>query len=93
MAEHQNLNLGTLKNKISLKKGRLNDSELDKVTGGYWETAGFAQGYYIRCPNPYCGRENPDDFETWADLEQGVDQFRCKCGAAFAVDEFGNLYY
>ena len=92
MSEQKNLNLNDLKNKKVLKKrAELNDEALDKATGGYWESAGYAAGYWIECPN--CGRSDFSDFATWEDHPQRCDQFRCVCGAAFAVDEYGNVYY
>lgn len=72
-------------------KNQLTDAELANVTGGYWEDAGFAEGFWIECPN--CGRSARSSFETWADTKQSCDQYRCKCGAAFAVDEWGNVYF
>ncbi len=69
---------------------KLNDEDLDKVAGGYWEYDGYATDFWIECPN--CHRKKREDFNTWMDHEQRVDQFRCKCGYAFAVDENGVFY-
>ncbi|MCR5789924.1 MAG: hypothetical protein K6G83_08545 [Lachnospiraceae bacterium] len=92
MSDKTNLSLKDLKNKKTLKeRGKLTDAELDKVTGGYWEYQGYAAGYWIECP--FCGRFQESDFATWADTAQQVDQFRCKCNGAFAVDAAGNMYY
>ena len=92
MSEQKNIAIEDVKNKKILKKGaKLSDDELGNVTGGYWETGGYAQGYWIQCP--FCGRSNIADFNTWEDHPQEVDQFRCKCGGAFAVDVDGNMYF
>lgn len=72
-------------------KSDVSDADLENVAGGYWEDAGYAAGFWIECPN--CGRSSRNSFNTWADSDQSCDQYRCKCGAAFAVDEWGNVYY
>ncbi len=80
------------KQNIKMKaKSEVSDDDLANVSGGYWETAGYAAGFWIECPR--CGRSSSSSFSTWQDDAQSCDQFRCKCGAAFAVDEFGNVYY
>lgn len=92
MEEKKNLKLTDVaKIKTAEKRiTKLSDEDLDKVGGGYWENAGYAAGYWIECPN--CGRSKVTDFATWQDDPQRVDQFRCVCGYAFAVDEFGSYY-
>ena len=92
MSEKINLILKDTKNHKALKKRkRLTDEELENVTGGYWEYSGYSAGCWIECP--FCGRTDESSFNTWADTQQGVDQFRCKCGGAFAVDTTGIVYF
>ena len=91
--ERNNVKLSDFKNKkkAEKKQKKLSDEELEQVSGGYWETLGYAAGYWIECP--LCGRTGRNSFDTWADDAQAVDQFRCVCGAAFAVDTDGMYYY
>ncbi len=93
MSEKKKLKLDELKNKKSLKKiGDLSDEALEGVNGGYWEDSGYAEGFWIECPK--CHKSNANNFTTWADNEQCVDQFICKnCGTPFAVDEYGWVYF
>lgn len=77
--------------KMLKKRNQIPDEELTGVTGGYWETQGYAAGYWIECPN--CGREDISAFTTWMDLDQHVDRFRCRCGCTFAVDESGFMMF
>ena len=72
------------------KKGRLSDDELDKVSGGYTEYQGYANGWEIKCP--VCGRSGVNDFQSWMDDETRADFFLCRCGYTFAVNQNGTLF-
>jgi DNA-directed RNA polymerase subunit RPC12/RpoP len=70
---------------------KLNDNEIEKVSGGFVEHEGYANGHTIACP--YCGNQYEGNFSWW--LEDGVCQngYTCQvCGASFWVDE-GGFYY
>ena len=85
-------NLSELKKSTEVLKkiSELSSDQLENVSGGYWESTGYASGYWIQCPN--CGRSGTGDFNTWADTDQDCDWFICKCGCSFAVDAYGYYY-
>lgn len=88
----KNRNLSELKKSTETfkKKTELSSDQLENVSGGYWENDGYAEGYWIQCPN--CGRSGVDDFNTWMDHGQDCDWFVCRCGFSFAVDAAGYYY-
>ncbi len=72
---------------------KLDDDQLEVVSGGYWERkGGYANGYWIECPN--CGNTIEGRIATAIlshDLE--MDGFIClKCGYQFGVDADGDYY-
>ncbi len=74
------------------KKTVLNDAELEDVSGGYVDTAGWAEGYVITCPNCRESRENM--FYTWIDDDYfQLDGYTCRnCGLTFGVDSLGYVW-
>ena len=70
---------------------KLGDDQLEEVSGGYWEDAGWAEGYWIQCPK--CGRSAKSSFYTEIiDNKEQVDGYECKCGYVFGVDSQGNYW-
>jgi hypothetical protein len=65
----------------------IDDSELEKVSGGYDETVGFAAGFKIKCPR--CGASSVSDFESSSVAAFGQQYYRCRCGQAFMMDAGG----
>ncbi len=64
---------------------KLEDKELDKVSGGYVETFGFAMGSDIVCKK--CGAADKEKFEVFLNLETGMNDYTClKCGYKFSLD-------
>ena len=72
------------------KRGKLSDDELGNVSGGFWETQGYATNYWVVCPN--CGRNSECDFTSYIDYGQACDFYTCVCGKTFAVDGEGFVY-
>ncbi len=75
------------------KKTEMSDEALSDVNGGYTETfyGSYAYGYNIVCP--FCRRSNVNDFWSEIDDRQRIDIYYCTCGHAFAVDEYGYMYF
>ncbi len=76
----------------ALKK--VTDEQLEAVTGGYWEDAGWADGYWIECPR--CGNYLRSNFYTYvADDNAMLDGYQClnpDCGFVFGVDAHGDYW-
>ena len=70
----------------------LSADQLEKVTGGFWETEGYSKGHWIECPN--CQMSRKSDFVTYiASDDKQLDEFECKCGFVFYVDSDGFYWY
>ncbi|MCR5774702.1 MAG: hypothetical protein K6G42_06415 [Lachnospiraceae bacterium] len=83
-----------LENKTQTEKKlcKLDDDMLTQVSGGYWETAGYSSGYYVKCP--ICGEERESMFNTWVENDTTkLDGFKClNCGELFGVDVHGIVW-
>ncbi|MCR5747957.1 MAG: bacteriocin [Lachnospiraceae bacterium] len=71
---------------------KLNENELDNVSGGFLETrGGYANGCIITCP--FCGARSADSFSAWEGVpSMPVDGYECVCGGVFFVDSTGTIY-
>ena len=80
--------------KVTKGKRMLTDDELEEVAGGFWETEGWAAGYWVQCPK--CGADLKSSFKTYiADMTYQVDGFECQtpgCGCVFGVDSSGDYW-
>ena len=68
------------------------DDQLDRVAGGYVESAGWAAGWNVVCPG--CGAEAYNDFDSWIESEDDcMDGFKCRrCGMVFGIDNKGRIW-
>ncbi len=68
---------------------KLNDSELNSVTGGFIETQGYAAAYNIICP--WCRKSEAENFTWWQDTTYKQNGYTCaNCKRNFWVDVNGN---
>ena len=66
----------------------LTNEELEKVSGGFNETQGYAKGIVITCPK--CGASAQSYFEMSSVDALGQSFYRCsKCGQSFLMDAGG----
>ncbi len=67
---------------------RIDDEALEKVSGGYDETSGYAAGFRIKCPK--CGASAISDFESFSVDTLGQQYYACRlCGQAYLLDSGG----
>ncbi len=71
---------------------KISEEDLDNVSGGYYETSGYASGYYIVCPN--CGESRKNMINTWVESDvDELDGFQCiNCGNIFGVNSSGKVW-
>lgn len=70
---------------------KLSDDQIQKVSGGFVETVGYAAGHTIACP--YCGNQYEPNFSYWLEDAGAQNGYTCNvCGANFWVDQ-GGFYY
>ena len=72
-------------------RNRLADDQLDSVSGGFVEYAGYAKNNIIECP--HCHNEAESQFTWWEEKAFHQNGYSCKsCGFKFWVDGAGKYY-
>ena len=90
MAELKKLG-AKVEKKLAASPVKLSDEQIQKVSGGFVETVGYAAGHTIICP--YCGNQYEPNFSYWLADEDAQNGYTCNvCGANFWVDQ-GGFYY
>ena len=70
---------------------KLSNDQIQKVSGGFVETEGYAVGHTIVCP--YCGNQYEPNFTWWMECDGTQNGYTCSvCGASFWVDDTGYYY-
>ena len=90
MAELKKLG-AKVEKKLAASPVKLSDEQIQKVSGGFVETVGYAAGHTIICP--YCGNQYEPNFCCWLEVAGAQNGYTCNvCGASFWVDQ-GGFYY
>ena len=90
MSEKKKLDGNDLKKAVSDSK-KLDDSALEKVSGGFVETLGYAKAHEIMCP--VCHNAAESNFAWWEETSFKQNGYTCEnCGTSFWVDAYGYYY-